>query len=40
MVESLKAQGLLQQEAFESPVCHLAMVTDSKGNVFLLHRHK
>jgi len=40
MVESLKSQGHLKQDAFESPVCHGAFVVDSEGNSVALHRRK
>jgi Predicted enzyme related to lactoylglutathione lyase len=40
MVETLKAQNLLQQEPFESPVCHGAFVRDPDGNSLSLHQRK
>ncbi|MNY30489.1 Glyoxalase-like domain protein [compost metagenome] len=40
MVETLKAQDLLQQEPFESPVCHGAFVLDPDGNSLSLHQRK
>ena len=40
MVETLKSQGRLFQEPFESPVCHGAFARDTEGNTFALHRRK
>lgn len=39
--ERLKQSGhAAAPEIIDTPVCHMAMVKDSEGNVFLLHRHK
>lgn len=40
MVETLKAQGRLAQDPFESPVCHGAFARDTEGNNFAAHRRK
>jgi predicted enzyme related to lactoylglutathione lyase len=40
MTETLRAQGRLKQEPFESPVCHGGFVVDSEGNSLSLHRRK
>ncbi|MDB5095952.1 MAG: glyoxalase [Cyanobacteria bacterium RYN_339] len=40
MVELMKQQGRLKQDAFESPGCHGAFFTDPEGNAMCLHRRK
>ena len=41
-VAELKRRGvkLPMGEGFEGPVCHMAAVEDSEGNIFMLHQRK
>lgn len=41
MISTLRAAGAqFRMEAFETPVCHMAMVLDPAGNVVIIHKRK
>ena len=40
MVETLRSQGRLAKDPFESPVCHGAFALDTEGNNLAIHRRK
>ncbi len=40
-ISELQAAGVpFKMDAFETPVCHMAMVNDPDGNVIIIHKRK